>query len=56
MIRTKVNNMNKIDELIKEIGELHDSEIEYTLRKMPRLDFDRIRRMANWLTHRRDGR
>lgn len=55
MILTKKDNTQKLDDLNKELAELQDSDLEYMLRSMARLDFDRIRRIANWLTHRRDG-
>jgi hypothetical protein len=55
MILSKKENQGKLDDLIKRLAELQDSDLEYILRTMERLDFDRIRRIANWLTHRRDG-
>ena len=45
----------KLDDLTKELGELHDADLEYIFKKLDRLDFDRIRRICNWLTHRRQG-
>ena len=54
-ILTKKDNTQKLDDLNKQLAELQDSDLEYMLRSMARLDFDRIRRISNWLTHRRDG-
>ena len=46
---------DKLDKLMKELDELRDADWEYILRNCSRLDFDRIRRICNWLTHRRQG-
>ena len=38
------------------ISHSSDEELEQVLKELDRLDFDRLRRKANWLTHRREGK
>jgi hypothetical protein len=45
----------KAEDLAERLSECTDEQIKWILSRISRLDFDRIRRIANWLTHRRDG-
>ena len=53
VIYVQSSRTDRLDEIVRQIGMMHDEDIEYMLRTMERLDFDRLRRMANWLIHRR---
>lgn len=45
----------KAEDLAQMLSECSDDQIKWILSRISRLDFDRIRRTANWLTHRRKG-
>ena len=47
---------NKIHEVVLCLEAASDEDIQQILKDLPRLDFDRVRRTANWLLSRRNGR